>query len=172
MPIVRPAADEYVPFYETYVSQVTEPDLVALLTAQQTNTARFLAGLTETQAACRYAPDKWSIREIIGHLADSERIFSYRLLRIARADTTPLPGFDENAYVPSGEFERRPLASVAAEFASVRAATLTLLQGLTPEGLARMGTASGKPISARALAYIIGGHEKHHLGVVRERYLK
>lgn len=172
MPIARPAADEYAPFYETYVGKVTEPDLVSLLTSQQASTAKFLAGLTETQAAHRYAPGKWSLREVIGHLADSERIFAYRLLRIARADTTPLPGFDENLYVPGGEFERRPLASVAAEFASVRAATLTLLEGTTPEALARMGTASGKPISARALAFIIAGHEKHHLGVIRERYLK
>lgn len=172
MPIVRPAADEYAPYYDTYVSKVTEPDLVALLVDLQGSTARFLAGLTEAQAAHRYAPGKWSVREVIGHLADSERIFSYRLLRIARADTTPLPGFDENAYVPSGDFERRPLASVAAEFAAVRGATVALLEGLTAEALARVGTASGKPISARALAYIIGGHERHHLGVIRDRYLK
>ncbi len=172
MPIVRPAADEYAPHYDTYVSKVTGPDVMAALTAQQRDTARFLAGLTEAQAAHRYAPGKWSIREVIGHLADSERIFSYRLLRIARADTTPLPGFDENTYVPAGEFERRPLASVAAEFASIRGATLTLLEGLTSEALARMGTASGKPVSARALAFIICGHETHHLGVIRDRYLK
>jgi hypothetical protein len=172
MPIARPAADEYAPFYETYVSKVTEPDLVALLTSQQTSTAKFLAGLNETQAAHRYAPGKWSLREVIGHLADSERIFAYRLLRVARGDSTPLPGFDENIYVPGGDFERRSLASVAAEFASIRGATVTLLEGITPEALARMGTASGRPVSARALAFIIAGHEKHHLGVIRERYLK
>lgn len=172
MPIVRPSADEYAPYYETYVSQVTDPDLMALLAQQQASTAKLLAGLTDTQAAYRYAPGKWSLREVIGHLTDAERIFAYRILRIARADTTPLPGFDENAYALTGEFERRPLASVAAEFASVRTATLALLDGLTPDALARMGTASGKPVSARAVAFIIAGHERHHLNVIRERYLK
>ncbi len=172
MPIARPAADEYAPFYETYVAKVTEPDLVALLVALNQSTAALLAGLTEAQAAYRYAPGKWTLREVIGHLADAERVFAYRLMCIARGDTTPLPSFDENAYVPGGEFERRPLASVAAELAAARAATLALLDGLTPEALARRGTASGKPVSARALAYIIAGHEKHHMAVIRERYLK
>ena len=172
MPIARPATDEYVAHFATYIDKVTEPDVVAMLAAQKQSTAKLLAGLTEPQAAYRYAPGKWSLREIIGHLSDAERIFAYRLLRIARGDATPLPGFDENDYVPAGQFERRPLASVAAEFASVRDASLTLLQGLDAEALARRGTASGKPISARALAFIIAGHEKHHLGVIRERYLK
>jgi hypothetical protein len=172
MPIVRPGTDEYAPYYGTYIGKVTEPDLVALLASLKQSTAGFLAGLSETQAAHRYAPGKWSLREVIGHLADSERIFSYRMLRIARGDATPLPGFDENAYVPAGEFERRRLAAVAAEFAAVRDATLGLLEGLTPEMLARRGTASEKPISARALAFIIAGHEKHHVAVIKERYLK
>ena len=119
-----------------------------------------------------YAPGKWTLREVIGHLSDAERIFGYRLLRIARGDQTPLAGFDENTYVPAAGFERRPLKAVAAEFASVRDATLTLLDGMTPEALALRGTASDKPISARALVYIIAGHEKHHLGVIKERYLK
>jgi hypothetical protein len=172
MPITRPATDEYVPYYGTYIDKVTEPDVVAQLVAQKQSMARLLAGLTEQQAAHRYAAGKWSLREIIGHLSDAERIFSYRLLRIARGDATPLPGFEENDYVPAGQFERRPLGDVAAEFASVRDASLTLLGGLDADMLARRGTASGSPISARALAYIIAGHEKHHIGVIRERYLK
>jgi uncharacterized damage-inducible protein DinB len=172
MPIARPATDEYADFYAAYVGKVTEPDVVASLMAQKQGTAKLLAGLNESQAAYRYAPGKWTLREIIGHLADAERIFAYRLLRIARGDATPLSGFEENDYVPAGQFERRPLGSVAAEFASVRDASLSLLQGLDAEALARRGTASGKPVSARALAFIIAGHEKHHLGVIRERYLK
>lgn len=172
MPIARPANDEFAPYYGAYINKVTEPDLVALLAAQKQTTADLLAGLSEPQAAHRYAPGKWTLREIIGHLSDAERIFGCRLLRIARGDQTPLPGFDENAYVPAAGFERRPLKAVAAEFASVRDATLTLLDGLTPDALALRGTASEKPISARALAYVIAGHEKHHLGVIKERYLK
>ena len=172
MPIVRPDTDEYAPHYATYVDKVTEPDVTALLIAQGQSTARLLAGLDEKLAAYRYAERKWSLREVIGHLSDAERIFAYRLLRIARADPTPLSSFDEDTYVSAGQFERRSLADVAAEFASVRAATLTLIGGLDAEALARRGTASGKPVTARALAFIIAGHEKHHLGVIRERYLK
>jgi len=172
MPIARPATDEFVPYYGNYINKVTEPDVVALLVALKKSTGDLLAGLSEAQAAFRYAPGKWTLREVIGHLSDAERIFGYRLLRIARGDQTPLAGFDENTYVPAAGFERRPLKAVAAEFASVRDATLTLLDGMTPEALALRGTASEKPISARALVYIIAGHEKHHLGVIKERYLK
>lgn len=171
MPIQAPGTDEYVPYYGTYISKVTGPDVLQQLQAQRRSTAEFLAGLSEAQAAHRYAPGKWTIREVIGHLCDSERIFAYRALRIARADETPLAGFDENSYVPAGDFERRPLAEVAAELASVRDATLTLVRGLTPAALARRGTASGHTISARALVFIIAGHERHHLDVIRERYL-
>jgi hypothetical protein len=172
MPIARPATDEFAPYYGNYINKVTEPDVVALLLALKKSTGDLLADLGEAQAGFRYAPGKWTLREVIGHLSDAERIFGYRLLRIARGDQTPLAGFDENVYVPAAGFERRPLKAVAAEFASVRDATLTLLDGMTPEALALRGTASDKPISARALAYIIAGHEKHHLGVIKERYLK
>jgi len=172
MLIARPTSDEYAPSYATYIDAVSQPDVLASLKAQKQSTAQLLAGLNDAQAAFRYAPGKWTLREVIGHLADSERIFSYRLLRIARGDATPLAGFEENDYVPAGQFERRTLASVAAEFAAVRDASLALLQGLDPEAFARRGTASGKPVTARALAFIIAGHEKHHLGVIRERYLK
>lgn len=171
MPIAPPGTDEFAPHYATYITKVTEPDVTAALIAQRNSTAALLAGLSESQAAHRYAPGKWTLREVIGHLSDAERIFSYRALRIARGDQTPLPGFDENTYVPGGNFERRSLKSVAAEFASVRDATLSMLEGLTPEALALRGTASEKPVSARALIYIIAGHEKHHMAVLRERYL-
>jgi uncharacterized damage-inducible protein DinB len=171
MPIARPGTDEYAPHYGTYVSKVTEPDVVAALIAQQKSTGELLAGLSEATAAHRYAPGKWTVREVIGHLSDAERIFAYRCMRIARGDKAPLPGFDENAYVPAANFERRTLKSVAAEFATVREATLSLVDGLTPEALALMGTASEKPVSARALVFIIAGHEKHHLGVLKAKYL-
>lgn len=171
MPIARPAADEYAPYYGSYIDKITESDVLPVLSGQQRSTADLLAGLSEAQASYRYAPGKWSLREIIGHLSDAERIFAYRMLRIARADQTPMPGFDENAYVPAGNFERRPLADVAAEFRAVRDATIALIRGLAPEALARRGTASEKPISARALVFIIAGHERHHMAVIGERYL-
>jgi DinB superfamily len=172
MVIPRPAAGEYDSYYGVYIGHVKGDDAMAPLLAQRRTTAEFFGTLSETQGVHRYAPGKWSIKEIVGHLADAERIFAYRLLRVARADATPLASFDENAYVPAGRFDRRPLADLAAEFATVRDATVGLLAGLEPDALARMGTASGKPISARALAWIIAGHEWHHLAVIRERYLR
>jgi hypothetical protein len=172
MPIPRPGADEYAPYYSGYVAKVEGDDALAPMIAQRESTTRFLAQIPESRASFRYAPGKWSLREIIGHLSDSERIFSYRMLRFARADETPLSGFDENIYVPAGDFERRSLADVAAEFGAVRDGTIALARSLDPAAMTRVGTANGKPISVRALAWIIAGHETHHLAVIRERYLK
>lgn len=171
MAIPRPDTDEYAPYYGTYISEVAGSDALPVLVAQRASSASFLAGIPETKAGYRYAPGKWSLREVIGHLSDSERIFAYRLLRFARGDETPLASFDENAYVPAGEFERRSLADVAREFAAVRDATLALVSGLDEVRLARRGLASGKTMSARAMAWVIAGHETHHLRVIREKYL-
>lgn len=171
MAIPRPDTDEYAPYYGTYISEVTGSDALPTLIGQRSSTASFLAGIPETKAGYRYAPGKWTLREVIGHLSDSERIFAYRLLRFARGDETPLASFDENAYVPAGEFERRSLADVAREFAAVRDATLALVSGLDEVRLARRGLASGKAMSARAIAWVIAGHETHHLRVIREKYL-
>ncbi len=171
MVITRPDAAEFAPYYGTYISEVSGTDALAALIAQRASTPKFLAAIPESRAGFRYADGKWSIREVVGHLSDAERIFSYRLLRFARADATPLASFDENTYVPAGDFERRSLADVAAEFAAVREATLALVNGLTPEALLRTGTASGKIMSARALAWVIAGHEVHHLRVLGERYM-
>ncbi len=170
--IVRPTTDEYSPFYETYVSKVPPGgDLVELLARQRQETNALMAGLSDAQAAHRYAPDKWTVREIIGHLIDAERVFTYRLLCIARGETASLPGFDENAYAAVSNCEARPMPRVAAEYDLVRGATLALLEGLTDEALARRGLANGHPITARALGFVVAGHERHHLGVLRERYL-
>ena len=144
--------------------------LVAQLERQAADTASVLGALSEEQAAHRYAPDKWSVKEIVGHLADAERIFSYRLLRFARKDETPLPGFDENPYVEAAEFDRRTLADLLAELASVRDATLRLLRGLPTGASARRGVASSGTLSVRALAYVIAGHELHHREVLKTRY--
>ena len=170
--IARPDVSEYAPFYAGYVSQVPDGDVLDLLARQIDDTAALVGGLTEVQAAYRYAPGKWSIKEIVGHVADAERVFSYRALRIARNDQTPLPSFDENAWMPFGNFEARPLADVLGELRAVRQSTLALYRSFTPEAIARRGVASQKEISVRAIIYITAGHERHHVGVMRERYLR
>jgi len=168
-PIALPAADEHVQYYGKYIALVG-PDSLAALESQARSTAALLAATPEAKGNHRYAEDKWSVKEVIGHLADGERVFSYRALRIARADTTELPGFDENTYVPAGRFDRRTLADIAAEFAAVRAATLALVRTLDEDALARRGSANNTPVSVRALVAIIAGHEAHHVGLLRERY--
>ena len=167
----RPAPTEHYSYYLTYVSEVPEGDLLALLAAQRDSTAALLATIPEAKAGYRYAPGKWSIKEVIGHISDAERVFAYRALRIARADATPLPGFDENAWMPPAEFDRRTLADLAADLRSVRESTLALFHGFPGEAWTRLDTASGHPVSVRALAYILTGHERHHLRVLQERYL-
>lgn len=169
--LIRPDATEYAPFYAGYVAKVPDGDIVSLLEAQTRDTAALLAGLSEERGEYRYAPEKWTLKEVIGHIADAERIFAYRALRIARGDPTPLAPFDENAYVPAAECGRRTLADLVAELSTVRAATLSLVRSLTDTAAARTGTASGKTISVRALVYILAGHERHHLAIVGERYL-
>jgi uncharacterized damage-inducible protein DinB len=168
----RPESDEYVPYYHKYISLVPDGDLVETLRSQMIRTQSLLREIPESRESHRYAPEKWSIREVVGHMADVERVMTYRALRIARADTTPLPGFDENAYVPAGNFEARSLASLAHELDEVRRATVAFVETLEPDAAARRGTANNNEISARALAYIIAGHERHHVGILKERYLK
>jgi uncharacterized damage-inducible protein DinB len=167
----RPAPDEYAAHYAQYVTRVPEGDLRELLASQVRETQRLVAAIPDSRAEHRYAPGKWSIKEVVGHLSDVERIMCYRALRIARGDETPLPAFDENAYVPAAEFGRRTLRDLAEEFGDVRRATLALFRHLDDEALDRRGTASGKAISARALGYIIAGHELHHVELLRTRYL-
>ena len=166
----RPALTEYNAFYQTYVGGVPDGDLLATLAAQTERTAGVLAGIPEHKASYRYAAGKWCIKEVIGHVADAERVFSYRALRIARGDATPLAGFDENGWMPFADFDRRALADVAAELRAVRSATMALFRSFDADAWVRSGTASGHPVSARALAWILTGHERHHLRVLEERY--
>jgi hypothetical protein len=170
--IARPAPDEYPPFYETYISKVPQGNVIDVLRAQLHETARLLETLTEAQAGHRYAPGKWTTREVLGHVTDAERIFSYRMLCIARGETTPLPGFDEDSYARVSNVNTRPMKDVVLEYAHVRSATISLVEGLDEAAVARTGNANGKPISVRAIAFIIAGHERHHVGVLRDRYLK
>lgn len=168
-PIALPAADEYAPYYGKYVALVG-PDVLAALESQARSTAALLAATPEAKGSFRYAEGKWSVKEVIGHLADAERVFAYRALRFARADETALPGFDENAWMPHANFDRRTLADMAAEFAAVRAATLAFARSLDDQVLARRGIASNNPVSVRGLLGIIAGHELHHVKILRERY--
>ena len=166
----RPESDEIPAHFVGYIGNVPESDPVAVLASQIDVTAALLRGLSDTDALKRYAPGKWSIKEIVGHLADTERIMAYRALRIARGDETPLPGFDENAYVPPAKFDARPLSDLVAELRTTRAATLALFRSFDDDAWRRRGTASGKPISVRAIGYMIPGHERHHMEILRTRY--
>ena len=166
----RPGPDESAPFYHGYIDKVPGEQIGEYLASQLHEVERLLAPLDDSAARFRYAPEKWSVKEVLGHLCDTERIFAYRLLRLARADATPLPGFDENAYVPPAEFDARPLAGLLREFQTLRSSTIAMVEGLPSAAWERRGQASGKSISTRAIAYILVGHVTHHLGVLRERY--
>ena len=168
--ITRPNSGEFLPYFSRYIDLVPDGDLLTLLHTQHRAIQQMLAPLTPEQAKHRYASGKWSITEVIGHLADAERIFAYRALRFGRNDPTALPGFDENHYVPAGRFDERSLGDVAGEFATVRAGTLALFRGFGADALRRSGSADGQPITVRALAYIIAGHEKHHMELLHSRY--
>lgn len=169
--ITRPTSGEYAESYDRYISLVPEGDIVATLERQLDSTIALLRGIDESQANKRYAPDKWSIKELVGHLIDSERIFAYRALRFARNDQTPISGFEQDDYVRSGGFDDRALADLANEFEHVREANIILFGSLEPEAWSRRGPANDVEISVRALAYIIAGHEAHHIEVLKSRYL-
>ncbi|MBI5265624.1 MAG: DinB family protein [candidate division Zixibacteria bacterium] len=169
--LVRPRDGEYAPYYGKYISAVPEGDILTTLAAAQKDMLALISGLTDRQASSRYEPGKWSVKEVIGHVIDSERVFAYRALRIARKDQTPLAGFEQDDYVASGEFDRRQPADLAQEFDHVRSATIDLLAHLSEEDWSRHGVANGFEVSVRALAWIIAGHELHHKTVLRSRYL-
>ena len=167
---IRPDADEYAPFYAGYVAAVPDGDIIPALARQCESFLSLLKDIGDEKGGFAYAPGKWTIKEVIIHIADGERIFAYRLLRMARGDQTPLSPFDENAYAPMSEANDRSLASLLTEYATVRGATLALLRGLPETAWTRRGVASGKTVSARALAWISAGHAMHHERILRERY--
>lgn len=167
----RPKADEYAEFYGSYVARVPDGDVRDHLRTQLHETIALLSGVPDAKAEQAYGAGKWTLKEVLLHMSDAERVFNYRLLRIARGDATPLSAFDENAWVPHSCANRRSMTSLVLEFAAIRASTLQLMDSLTDEAWARRGTASGHAVSARALAYICCGHERHHVVIIRERYL-
>jgi len=166
----RPQPSEYAAYYEKYVAMVPGNDIVPILEAQRLQMAQLFAARTERDGNFRYAPEKWTVKEVLGHLTDTERIFAYRALRIARQDQTPLSGFEQDDYVRAGAFGERTLADLAEEFVHVRNATVALFRPLGEEAWSRRGAANKNEVSVRALAFIIAGHELHHREILKERY--
>jgi uncharacterized damage-inducible protein DinB len=167
----RPQKGDYALYYEKYIALVPSGDFLDILDQQHRELTRLLSPLTDQQAEFRYAPGKWSVKEVLGHINDAERIFSYRLLRIARGDQTPLPGFEQNPYIEAGNFSARTLDDLLREFSAIREATVALIRSLDDAAWVRRGVASQKEVTVTAIAFVIAGHERHHRIILEERYL-
>ena len=165
----RPSEEEYGGDVGEYIRLVPDGNIIDILLAQEKQMTELLASLTESHGAYRYAEGKWTLKEVVGHIADGERVMTYRLLRFARGDQTPLSGFDQELFMPP--FGSWTTAQLAKDYRAVRQSTITLLRGLPAEAWSRKGTANNASITVRALAYGIAGHEIHHMGVIRNRYL-
>lgn len=171
MKISPPNPDEYAPFYHKYVSRVETKDPLSELEKDRKELLKFFATLKRKQLKYRYAPGKWNIKEILCHMIDSERIFTYRALRFARNDKTELAGFEEKHYVAQSHAEKRKLKSLLSEYRAVREASIQLFSNFNEEEFMRSGIANGYTMSVRAMLYVILGHQRHHLNVIWERYL-
>jgi uncharacterized damage-inducible protein DinB len=168
--IARPQPDEYAPYYGRYIALVQGEDILATLDQQRRQTMMLLSCRDEEDGNFRYAPGKWSAKEVLGHVCDTERVFAYRALRISRADATPLEGFEQDDYVRNGPFAHHPLTEVIEDFIAVRRATLSLLRNLDEAAWMRRGTANKNEVTVRGIAYIIAGHELHHRKILEEKY--
>lgn len=167
----KPESSEYAEYYSRYISLVPEGDVVETLEAQTKKFVAYLRSIPEAKGDQRYAPDKWSVKEMLGHMIDGERIFAYRALRFARADQTPLPGFEQDDYVRSAGHSHSRLGDLIEEFELVRKANVLMFKQLDEDAWQRRGTASENAISVRALAHVLVGHVEHHWKVLREKYL-
>lgn len=167
----KPSIGEYPAYYGGYINLVPEGNLPDILSKQLKDTTALLSGITETQANYRYADGKWTLKEVIGHITDTERIMSYRLLRISRGDKTPLAGYNDEDYVEEASFHTRSISELMEDFQAVRRSTLSLLRGMPETARNRTGFANKSEISVNALLYIIAGHELHHVKILKERYL-
>jgi hypothetical protein len=168
--IARPQPGEYAPYYDRYISLVQGDDILSTLDQQRRDTMLLLSCRDEEDGNFRYAPEKWSAKEVLGHVCDTERVFAYRALRIARADVTPLEGFEQDDYVRNGPFANRPLSDLVEDFIAVRRATVSLLRNLDEAAWMRRGIANKNEVTVRALAYTIAGHELHHRRILEEKY--
>ena len=169
--IEKPAAEEFNEYYSGYISQVTETDLLGVLSAQPGEIAEVFGSLDEARGTYSYAEGKWTIKEMLSHVIDGERHFAYRVLRISRGDTTPIEGFEQDLYIENSHANERTFEDLIREFTELRSANLRQLRAYDDADWLRRGTASGNPFSVRALGYIMAGHVRHHLKIVRERYL-
>jgi len=169
---LRPQPGEYDPYYEKYLSLIQGNDILAALDEQRRQMVLLLSGRTEADGDLRYAPQKWSLKEVLGHINDTERIMSYRALRISRGDATSIEGFEQDDYVRNGPFGRRSLADLIEDYIAVRRATVSLFRNLDEAAWTRRGIANKNEVTVRALAYIIAGHELHHRRIIEEKYLK
>jgi hypothetical protein len=167
----RPQAGEYNAYYQKYIDLVSDDDIRMILRVQLADTLALLRPVSESKAAFRYGPDKWSIKQVVGHLIDAERVFLYRATCIARGDRTPLPSFDENKYVDGANFDQRTFQGLLAELEAARASTAAFFQNISDDAWRSLGVASTFDISVRAIAYIIAGHELHHRAILADRYL-
>ena len=170
MVVPRPAPSEYAPAFARYVSLVPETDVMAVLESQGDEVRRVARSIPADRETFRYAPGKWSVREILGHMGDGERVFGYRAFCISRGDKASLPGFEEDDYVAAADYDRHAASILAEDFAALRASNLAVLGRLPGETWANVGTANGTAISLRAIAYVMAGHFRHHVGVLRSRY--
>ncbi|HTD83962.1 MAG TPA: DinB family protein [Gemmatimonadaceae bacterium] len=167
----RPEKSEYLPYYERYISLVPEGDVISTLSTQVDDTLALLRGLPASVSTYRYAPDKWSVNEVVGHMADTERIFAARTLVFARNDPAHMPSMEQDDYIRNSTFDAYPLSELADELEAVRRSTVLLFKHLDEQAWSRRGVANNAEVSVRALAYIIAGHELHHRGVLESRYL-
>ncbi len=168
---IRPEKDEHIEYYSTYIDKVPDGDIVDMLRRQTTEVVGFLRSIPEDKLDHAYAPGKWTIRQLVGHLADGERVFQYRAFRFSRADSTPVPGFDENLYVENAPFPNVSMPDLIAEFEDLRRASIHLFGNMTEDAMSRRGSANGDEISVRAIAFILVGHVTHHVDVLRSKYL-
>lgn len=168
--LTRPTAGDYADYFQGYIDRVPEGDVLAILPTQCTRMQQLLGNSSEQQGNFSYAPGKWSVKRLVLHLADGERMFCYRAMCLARGDEQPMPGFDEKVYAANDGSNDRTLASIVDEYASVRAATVTLFAGFGPDAWARRGIANGSPVTTASLPWIIAGHDVHHFTMLQERY--
>lgn len=166
----RPSLDEIPEYFRQYTEQVPDGDVFAALASQIDETLALVEGLDEERAEFRYAEGKWSVKELVGHLTDSERVFAYRALSFARGDEGPLPGFDHDAWVARGDFSERTIGEIAEELRCLRASNLALFAGFSERAWTHRGVANGVSLTTRAIPWILAGHERHHRATLQERY--
>ncbi|MDP3148962.1 MAG: DinB family protein [Ignavibacteria bacterium] len=167
----KPETSEYAPYYQRYIDLINSEDIFSFYKLQAEEIVSLFKNVDEDQTSFRYAEGKWTMKEVLGHIVDSERIFGYRVLAISHGEKNPLPGFAENDYVRNGKYENRSLQSLLAEYSHLSSANLELFKSLDEEMLSQKGTASGKEVTTRAILFVTIGHEKHHLEIIKTRYL-